>query len=48
MVDLICDNMTNYKNIMIVLQVKTKTKGIENDTYIKNDGKVRRLSSYLN
>jgi hypothetical protein len=42
-----CDNMTNYKNLMIVLQVKTKTKG-KNDTYIKNDGKVRRVSSYIN
>jgi len=30
--------MTNYKNLMIVLQVKTKTEGIKNDTYIKNDG----------
>ena len=43
-----CDNLDNYKNLMIVLQVKTKTKGIKNDTYIKNDGKARRLSSYIN
>ena len=43
-----CDNLDNYKNLMIVLQIKTKTKKIKNDTYIKNDGKVRRISSYFN
>ena len=46
MVNLICDNMTNYKNMMIVY-FKTKTKG-KNDTYIKNDGKARGFSSYIN
>jgi len=48
MVNLICDNLTNYKNLMIVLQVKTKTKGKHDNTYIKNDGKARRFSSYFN
>lgn len=33
-----CDNLDNYKNLMIVLQIKTKTKGKHDNTYIKNDG----------
>ena len=34
---LICDNMTNYKNLMIVLQVKTKMKGKKQNG--KNDNR---------
>jgi len=33
--------MTNYKNSMIVLQIKTKTKGIKNDT--KKTTNIQRL-----
>jgi len=37
MVNLICDNLDNYKNLMIVLQVKTKTKGKKQNG--KNDNR---------
>ena len=45
---MMCDNLDNYKNLMIVLQIKTKKKGKHDNTYIKNDGKARRLSSHIN